>query len=103
MDKVRKVYNEIRITDLTPFQSRSNDSWITSKVKGKMYGTKDFDGSRVKVVTENGTVYLMGLVTQEQGVHAAELARTVEGVTRVVKLFEYVQPREEKPATGQSV
>ena len=90
LPKVRRVHNEIRIKDLTGFQSRSRDGWITSKVKSIMLATKGFDSDRVKVVTEDGTVFLMGLVSREQGRQAAEIARNVDGVRQVVKLFEYV-------------
>jgi len=89
-DKVRRVHNEIRIADLTDFSSRTNDSWITSKVKSKMLAAKGLPSSTIKVVTENGTVFLMGLVTKEVGDHAASIAREISGVKRVVKLFEYV-------------
>jgi len=86
---VRLVHNEIRIADLTGFQSRTRDSWITSKIKARMLATKGFPSSRVKVVTEAGTVFLMGLVNRELGTQAAEIARRIDGVKRVVKLFEY--------------
>jgi len=87
---VRRVHNEIRIKDLTGFQSRSRDGWITSKIKARMLATKGFDSDAVKVVTEEGTVFLMGLVTRTEGRQAAEIARNIDGVRQVVKLFEYV-------------
>jgi osmotically-inducible protein OsmY len=90
INNVRRVHNEIRVADLTNFSSRTNDSWITSKVKTQMLATKGFKSSQVKVVTEAGTVYIMGLVTKEAGSQAAEIARNVTGVKRVVKLFEYI-------------
>lgn len=90
MDKVRRVHNEIRVGDLTGLESRASDSWITSKVKTQMLTTKGFKSSQVKVTTEAGTVYLMGLVSKEVGNQAAEIARNVSGVKRVVKLFEYL-------------
>ena len=93
MDKVRRVHNEIRIADLTDFQSRANDTWLTSKVKAQMLATKGFDSTRVKVVTEFGTVYLMGLVTRAEGDKAADITRHIEGVKRVVKLFEYTDAK----------
>jgi osmotically-inducible protein OsmY len=89
LNKVRRVHNEIRIADLTNFRSRSRDSWITSKVKTQMIAAKSFPSSRVKVITETGTVYLMGLVSRKTGKRAAEITRNIEGVKRVVKLFEY--------------
>ncbi|MBE9539453.1 MAG: BON domain-containing protein [Proteobacteria bacterium] len=90
LDKVRRVHNEIRFADLTGFQSRTNDSWITSKVKTQMLTAKGFDSTRVKVITEAGTVYLMGLVTRDTGNRAANIARQISGVKRVVKVFEYL-------------
>ena len=90
LDKVRLVHNEIRIADLTDFSSRTGDSWITSKVKSEMLATRGFPSTRVKVVTENDTVFLMGLVTREVGDHAASIARKISGVKRVIKLFEYL-------------
>ena len=94
---VRQVYNEVQISDLTTFDSRAKDSWITSKIKGNMVGTKNFDASQVEVITENRTVYLMGFVTETQGTRAAEIARNVEGVKQVIKLFEYVEPGQTAP------
>ena len=90
IDNVRRVHNEIRVANLTGFSSRTNDSWITSKVKTQMLATKGFKSSQIKVTTEAGTVYIMGLVTKEAGNQAAEIARNVSGVKRVVKLFEYI-------------
>ena len=90
MDKVRRVHNEIRVGDLTDLKSRTNDGWITSKVKTQMLATKGFKSGQVKVVTEAGTVYLMGIVSKEAGNQAAEIARNVTDVKRVVKLFEYL-------------
>jgi osmotically-inducible protein OsmY len=90
MDKVRRVHNEIQVGDLAELKSRTNDGWITSKVKTQMLTTKGFKSSQVKVTTEAGTVYLMGLVTRAAGKTAAEIARNVSGVKRVVKLFEYL-------------
>ena len=90
IDNVRRVHNEIRVANLTDFSSRTNDSWITSKVKTQMLATKGFKSSQIKVTTEAGTVYIMGLVTKSTGNKAAEIARNVSGVKRVVKLFEYI-------------
>ena len=90
INNVRRVHNEIRVADLTSFSSRTNDSWITSKVKTQMFTAKEFNSSQVKVITEAGTVFIMGLVTKEAGDRAAEIARNVSGVKRVVKLFEYL-------------
>lgn len=93
VDKVRRVYNELTVAAPSAIMSRSSDTMITAKVKTGLFnidGLEGFDPTRVKVVTENGTVYLMGLVTQQEGDAAAEKARTIGGVQRVVKLFEYI-------------
>lgn len=87
---VRRIVNEIRITPPTTLGSRSNDAWITGKVKSKLVGTEGLDSTRVKVVTENAVVYLLGLVNKKEGELATEAARQVAGVQRVVKLFEYI-------------
>jgi len=87
---VRRITNELRISEPSPFGSRSKDSLITSAVKSRYLVTKDFDPTRIKVVTEAGAVYLMGLVTHAEGDHAVELAATIDGVERIVKVFEYI-------------
>jgi len=89
VEKVKKVYNEIAVADPTTLKSRSEDTWITAKVKTKLLGIKEISAAGIKVVTENRTVYLMGIVSRAEGEAAAETARFVEGVARVVLLFEY--------------
>lgn len=86
---VKRVINEISVTEPTAFASRTNDGWITGRVKTKLLADEKIPGRQVKVVTENGVVYLLGLVTQKEGELAAEATRTVDGIKRVVKLFEY--------------
>lgn len=91
--KVRMVHNEMSIAAPNSYMVRSSDSMITAKVKTGLFGIKDledFDPSRVKVVTENGFVYLMGMLTQAEGHAVSERARKVSGVQKVVKLFEYL-------------
>jgi len=88
--KVRRVHNEMVIAAPSSMLSRSSDSWITSKVKTNLISASVEEASRVKVVTENGSVYLMGLVTQREAENATELSRGVSGVQRVVKVFEYL-------------
>jgi osmotically-inducible protein OsmY len=87
---VRRITNEMRITEPSSFGSRSLDSLITSAVKSRMLVTPDFDPTRVKVVTENSVVYLMGLVTHAEGEQAVALTTNIDGVTGVVKIFEYI-------------
>lgn len=93
VEKVRQVYNELRVAAPSSMMTRSSDTLITGKVKTSLFsirGLEGFDPTRVKVVTENGTVYLMGLLTRREGDAVAEQARRVGGVQRVVKLFEYI-------------
>ncbi len=87
---VRHAYNEVVIGPITSFGSRSNDTYLTGKIKSSVFANiQELDGAQVKVVTENSSVFLMGLVTQKQGRQITEIARTTHGVKRVIKLFEY--------------
>ena len=88
--KVRAVQNELAIGLVTDLGSRSNDSLITSKVKTRFVEANKFQINHVKVVTERGVVYLLGLVRHGEGDAAAEIASTTAGVQRVVKVFEYL-------------
>jgi len=88
--KVRAVHNDLHVSLPTPMSSRSNDSWITTKVKSKLLADRTIDPTRIKVVTERGIVYLMGLVTRHEANIATEITRRVTGVRRVIKLFEYI-------------
>lgn len=88
--KVRAVQNELVVGPVTDLGSRSNDSVITSKVKARFVEAAKFQINHVKVVTEHGAVYLMGVVRRDEGDAAAEIARTTNGAQRVVKVFEYV-------------
>jgi osmotically-inducible protein OsmY len=88
-EKVRGVHNEMVIGLLSDFSARSNDTYITSKVKSRMIEANKFPPNVVKVVTERGVVYLMGIVSKEEGDAAAEIAATTAGVVRVVKFFQY--------------
>jgi len=89
-DKVRRVFNEVTIAAPSSAMTRSSDTWITTKVKTWLLGRSDTEGTRVKVVTENGVVYLMGLVTREEAERISEVAADISGVQRVVRLFELV-------------
>lgn len=94
MDKVRKVHNELQVGGPISMVARANDSWLTTKVKTKMIAADEVAGRKVKVVTENGTVYLMGLLPRAQADAAVEAARSVYGVQKIVKVFEYLDPAE---------
>jgi osmotically-inducible protein OsmY len=87
---IRRIVNEVVIAEPTAFASRTHDSWITGKVKTKLLSTENIPARHVKVVTENSVVYLMGLVTQQEGALAAKETQQVGGVERIVKLFEYL-------------
>lgn len=85
---VRRITNGIRITQPSSVGDRSTDAWITTKIKGDLL-KEGLDATRVKVVTNAGNVYLMGLVTPAEGAKATEIARMVSQVQRVIVLFEY--------------
>jgi osmotically-inducible protein OsmY len=88
--KVRLVQNELVVGPVTDMGSRSNDTLITSKVKSRFVEANKFQINHVKVVTERGVVYLMGVVRRDEGEAAANIASTTAGVQRVVKVFEYI-------------
>ena len=92
IENVTAVINEIRVGGNASLTSRTNDSVITSKVKGNMIDARDVNAIRYKVTTEAGVVYLQGLVTRAEGDRGAEVAARTSGVSRVVKVFEYIQP-----------
>ena len=86
---VRNVQNEVVVAGNASFASRSSDTLTTSSVKGRLAQNKDIGANHVKVITENGTVFLMGLVTHQEADAASQVAATTSGVQRVVKVFEY--------------
>jgi osmotically-inducible protein OsmY len=87
---IRRTVNEIRVASPSGIGARSNDTWLTTKVKTKLINSESLDSMRVKVITENKAVYLLGLVTQNEAQLATDAARSTGGVARVVKLFEYL-------------
>ena len=92
INRVRQVHNEIQVSGTISLVARSNDGWISTKIKSKMLANEAIKSGHFKVVTENGVVYLMGLVTRDEAERAVELARRAAGVQKVVRIFEYVQP-----------
>ncbi len=84
---VKRIYNELEIAGPTSTMTRSSDTWLTTKVKSTFLGRTDIQGGRIKVVTENGVVYLMGLVTRDEADRAAAIAAEVTGVQKVVQVF----------------
>lgn len=87
---VQGVYNELTVAGASSFSARSNDTYITSKVKARFIDAAKFSANHVKVVTEAGTVFLLGLVTQREADAAIEVTRTTSGVMRVVNLMEII-------------
>ncbi len=90
IENVRNINNELVVSGTTSLTSRSNDSMITSNVKLRFVNDPRFSANHVKVVTENGKVFLMGMVNRVEAEAAAEVASTTSGVQGVVKLFEYL-------------
>lgn len=106
VEGVVSVANELEIAGLASYTSRSSDAIITTKVKASLVDMKDISANSYQVVTERGVVYLQGRVTQREGQIGADVARGVSGVTKVVKVFEYITDDEwksyqPKPASGQ--
>ncbi len=91
IENVREIHNRITIANPASVTQGLSDSAVTSKVKLALLGVQrgDFSGLQIKVVTELGVVYLMGIVTEEHGAIAVDTAREVSGVLNIVKLFEY--------------
>jgi len=94
IENVRSTVNEVEVSGAPSFASRSNDAIITSKVKASFIDARDLFANTIKVVTERGTVYLMGIVTEREATRAADIARGVSGVHKVVKVFEIVSEAE---------
>ena len=90
IDGVTQVYNSLDISVPTEYKSRNFDTWVTAKAKSKMISRKELEATHVKVVTENAVVYLMGMVKHADADAAAQTASEIEGVKRVVKVFEYL-------------
>ena len=95
--QVKTVVNELQIAGTSSATSRSNDAYITSKVKSSFLGNGKFRPTDVKVVTEAGVVYLLGLVTREEADMATNITRGTGGVQKVVRVFEYVSPPRKAP------
>lgn len=87
---VRQVHNELEVEAPISFLTRSKDTWISTKVKTKLLASRDVEGGRVKVITENGSVFLMGLVSRAEGNKITEIVRRTSGVKKVVRVFEYI-------------
>jgi len=96
VDNVRSVVNELAVMPKSSLSDRSADALITGKIKASMLDSKDIFASAYKVVTERGNVYLMGRVTQREANRATDIARSVGGVKKVVRVFEVISEEELK-------
>ena len=94
VSNVRDVINELGVTSSPTLKERASDTLITGRLKASLVDAKDLAASAFKVVTERGTVYLMGRVTQREADRATDLARNTPGVTRVVRTFEIITEQE---------
>ena len=90
IENVASIKNYLEIAKNSSIGTRTNDAYITSKVKANFLKENKFAANYVKVVTESGTVYLLGLVTHKEADDAVEIARSIGGVKAVVKVFEYI-------------
>ena len=87
---VVRIHNQIRIGHITSITTQTNDVWLTSKVKSALFSSDKVNGNKIKVITENAEVFLMGLVTKEEADMAINITRNISGVNRVYKAFEYL-------------
>ncbi|MFP5499231.1 BON domain-containing protein [Pseudomonas sp. D8002] len=90
VQRVKKVHNELQVMEPITLLAISNDALLTTKIKTQMLTDSAIPGSRIKIVTDNGIVYMMGLLTQAEATRAANLVQSVSGVQKIVKLFEYI-------------
>jgi osmotically-inducible protein OsmY len=94
VENVRGIVNELGVMGTSSLTQRSSDVLISARIKASFVDTKDLSANSFKVVTERGTVYLMGRVTQTEGTRAAEVVRSIPGVQKVVRIFEYLSDEE---------
>jgi osmotically-inducible protein OsmY len=94
VENVRSIVNELAVLGNSTLTSRSSDALVTGRVKASMVDAKDLYANAFKVVTERGTTYLMGRVTQREATRATEIARSTPGVQRVVRVFEIISEEE---------
>ncbi len=102
IENVASVVNELQVAGPASYTSRSNDALITTKVKASLVDMKTISATSFKVITERGIVYMMGRVTEREGQVAADVARNVSGVAKVVKVFEYISEEEARALSPQS-
>ncbi|MCZ2405151.1 MAG: BON domain-containing protein [Burkholderiales bacterium] len=115
VENVRSVVNELAVMPNTSLGQRSNDTYITGKVRASLVDARDLSANSFKVVTERNTVYLMGRVSQREAGRATAIARNISGVSKVVRVFEYLSDEDvariqagqpvkpaEAPASGEA-
>lgn len=90
VEGIEHIYDQIRISNTVSITTKTNDLWLTSKVKTALFASDKVDATNIKVVTENGEVFLMGLIKTIEADEAVEVARNISGVNRVFKMFEYM-------------
>ena len=101
VENVRSVVNELAVAPNSSLSDRTNDALVSGKVKASMVDSRDVFASAFKVVTERGTVYLMGRVTQREATRAVEIARGVSGVQKIIRVFEIITEEELKTMQSQ--
>lgn len=90
VDSVEKIFNQIRIGNIISAGTMTNDAWITTNIKTKLIANKNTKARDIKVITENGEVFLLGIVTRDEGYTAGDIASRVSGVKLVTKIFTYL-------------
>lgn len=90
IEGIRQVHNQLRVNSNISINTKTHDVWLTSKVKSRFLTTENISFNNIKVITENGEVFLLGLVSKDEAALAVELARNINGVERVIKVFEYL-------------
>lgn len=94
IENVRSVVNELAVAGNSALGVRSSDSLISGKVKASFIDAKDLQAQAIKVTTERGVVYLMGMVTEREATRASDVARSISGVHKVVRVFELISEAE---------
>ncbi|MFO1299478.1 MAG: BON domain-containing protein [Burkholderiaceae bacterium] len=101
LPNVRSIHNELQVLGRPSLATSAADTSITARVKAALVDAQDLHANVIKVITESGTVYLMGLVSRREADRAAQVASRVAGVQRVVTVFEYITEEEAKRASEQ--
>ncbi|MFC3283599.1 BON domain-containing protein [Litchfieldella rifensis] len=87
---VRQVHNELAVAANAPLSQRTTDTWLTARIRTALIGNERIDAGRIRVITENASVYLMGLVTRAEAERVVNAVSEIGGVQRIVKVFEYL-------------